>query len=129
MQALFTHHVFVDLETTGLDPDVDEVIELGALFVEQGQVVERRERLFGARAPLPLTIRRITGLVDEDLRGREPFTAYAPELRRALEGWTVVAHNATFEQSFLGGLLQEIGAPVLDSCELLHYLYPELESH
>lgn len=129
MQALFTHHVFVDLETTGLDPGVDEVIELGALFVDQGQVVERRERLFGSRAPLPLTIRRITGLSDEDLRGREPFTAYAAELQRALEGWTVVAHNALFEQSFLGGLLQEIGAPVLDSCELLHYLYPELESH
>src|SRR5439155_227336 len=68
MQALFTHHAFVDLETTGLDPGVDEVIELGALFVEQGQVVERRERLFSSRAPLPLTIRRITGLTDEGRR-------------------------------------------------------------
>src|SRR6185369_5231635 len=129
MQALFTHHVFVDLETTGLDPGVDEVVELGALFVEQGQVVKRLDRLFSSRAPLPLTIRRITGLTDEDLRGQGAFTDYQEALRRELEGWTVVAHNAPFEQSFLGDLLQDIGAPVLDSCELLHYLYPELESH
>jgi len=129
MEALFPHHVFVDLETTGLDPDVDEVIELGALFVHQGQVVDRQERLFSSRSPLPLTIRRLTGLADEDLRDRQPFAAYAGELQRALQGWTVVAHNASFEQGFLGGLLQDIGAPVLDSCELLHYLYPELESH
>jgi ATP-dependent DNA helicase DinG len=129
MQALFTHHVFVDLETTGLDPGVDEVVELGALFVEQGRVVKRLDRLFSSRAPLPLTIRRITGLSDEDLQGRGAFSDYEGELRRELEGWTVVAHNAPFEQSFLGGLLQDIGAPVLDSCELLHYLYPELESH
>src|SRR5438045_7798960 len=81
MQALFTHHAFVDLETTGLDPGVDEVIELGVLFVEQGQVVRRREQLFSSRAPLPLTIRRITGLTDEDLRGRDAFAAYAGELR------------------------------------------------
>ena len=129
MEALFHHHVFVDLETTGLDPEVDEVIELGALFVHGGQVVERRSRLFSSRAPLPLAIRRITGLSDEDLRGQEPFSAHAAELERALRGWTVVAHNAPFEQGFMGGLLKDGGARVLDSCELLHYLYPELESH
>ena len=48
---------------------------------------------------------------------------------RALTGWTVVAHNAPFEKGFLPELLGPIRAPVLDSCELLHYLYPELASH
>jgi ATP-dependent DNA helicase DinG len=129
MEALFRHHVFVDLETTGLDPSVDEVIELGALFVHEGKVVERMDRLFAPSSPLPLTIQRITGLTDEDLKGRERFTTYRLRLREDLKGWTVVAHNASFEQGFLYDLLQEIEAPVLDSCELLHYLYPELESH
>jgi ATP-dependent DNA helicase DinG len=41
----------------------------------------------------------------------------------------VVAHNAPFEKGFLPELLGPIHAPVLDSCELMHYLHPELRSH
>jgi ATP-dependent DNA helicase DinG len=126
---LFRHHAFVDLETTGLDPSRDRVIEVGALFVHQGQVVQRISRLFGCSAPLPISIRRLTGIDDAALAGQPEFETFVPELRRALSGWTVVAHNASFEQCFLAELLEEIDAPVLDSCELLHYLYPELESY
>lgn len=126
---LFTHHAIVDLETTGLDPSQDEVIELGVLFIERGEPVRRLSRLFRSSRPLPLAIQRLTGIHEEDLEGRPRFGEFVPELKAALAGWTVVAHNAAFERSFLSGLLAELEAPVLDSCELLHYLYPELESH
>ncbi|HYR55394.1 MAG TPA: exonuclease domain-containing protein [Myxococcaceae bacterium] len=126
---LFRHHAFVDLETTGLDPSIDRVIEVGALFVDEGKVVRRISKLFESPFPLPLSIRRLTGIDDADLAGQPAFEAFVPELRAALSGWTVVAHNASFEQSFLAELLEQIDAPVLDSCELLHYLYPELESY
>ncbi|HEX4804048.1 MAG TPA: exonuclease domain-containing protein [Myxococcaceae bacterium] len=126
---LFQHHAFVDLETTGLDPASDRVIEVGVLFVHEGRPVERISRLFCSVVPLPLSIRRLTGIDDAALIGRPPFEAFLPELRTALSGWTVVAHNASFERGFLADLLQEIDAAVLDSCELLHYLYPELESY
>jgi ATP-dependent DNA helicase DinG len=126
---LFTRHVFLDLETTGLDPRVDEVIELGALFFENGQEVRRIARLYSASRPLPITIRRLTGIDDAMLEGRPRFGGDLAELREALTGWTVVAHNAPFEKGFLPGLLGPIRAPVLDSCELLHYLHPELSSH
>jgi ATP-dependent DNA helicase DinG len=126
---LFQHHVFVDLETTGLDPARDEVIELGALFVQDGQVVRRLSRLFRPGAPLPLAIRRLTGLKDEDLAGQPPFSDFAAELEEALDGWTVVAHNAGFERSFLDAVFRRVDAELIDSCELLHYLYPEWDSH
>ncbi len=126
---LFHHHVFLDLETTGLNPSTDEVIEVGALFVHEGQVVNRISRLFRPSIPLPLAIRRITGLDDAQLASQPSFLTFADELREALAGWTVVAHNAWFERSFLAPILEAIEAPVLDSCELLHYLYPELDSH
>src|SRR5688572_21067046 len=121
---LLEHHVFVDLETTGLDPACDEVIEVGALFIEDGAPVRRLARLFSAGAALSPTIQRLTGLTDGDLAGHPRFATFVPELKEHLRGWTVVAHNAAFEKSFLGGLLREIEAPVLDSCELLHYLHP-----
>ena len=126
---LFTRHVFLDLETTGLDPRVDEVIELGALFFENGREVDRFVRLFAASRPLPLTIRRLTGIEDTMLAGKPRLAERHPELRQKLAGWTVVAHNASFEKGFLPDLLGPIRAPVLDSCELLHYLHPELPSH
>jgi ATP-dependent DNA helicase DinG len=126
---LFTRHVFLDLETTGLDPRTDEVIELGALFFEHGQEVHRIARLYSASRPLPITIRRLTGIDDAMLAGKPRFGGDLAELREALAGWTVVAHNAPFEKGFLPELLGPIRAPVLDSCELLHYLHPELQSH
>ncbi|MCP3101063.1 exonuclease [Myxococcus sp. K15C18031901] len=126
---LFTRHVFLDLETTGLDPRVDEIIELGCLFFENGREVDRFARLYSASRPLPLTIRRLTGLTDADLAGRPRFGVDMAELRERLAGWTVVAHNAQFEKGFLPDLLGPIRAPVLDSCELMHYLHPELRSH
>jgi len=63
------------------------------------------------------------------LEGKPRFGSDLAELREALTGWTVVAHNAPFEKGFLPELLGPIRAPVLDSCELLHYLHPELPSH
>ena len=78
---LFSHHAFLDLETTGLDPSSDEVIEVGVLRVENGEVVERHTRLFKPRGPLPLAIRRLTGLTDEDLAGKPAFDSFVDELR------------------------------------------------
>ncbi len=129
LRAALAHHVIVDLETTGLDARVDEVVELGALFVENGVPVRSFSRLFQPQQPLPPIVFQLTGLLDEDLAGLGRFTDYLPQLERELDGWTVIAHNARFEQSFLRESFERIDAPLLDSCELLHYLYPELASH
>ena len=64
---LLPHHAFIDLETTGLDPRRDEVIEVGIVFVEADQISRRFTRLFRPNRPLPLVIQRITGLTDEVL--------------------------------------------------------------
>jgi DNA polymerase III epsilon subunit-like protein len=126
---IFDRHVFVDLETTGLDPRVDEVIELGALFVHPGGRTREVSRLFRPKGPLAEVIRELTGITDEQLAGQPVFSEFIPELKELLKGWTVVAHNAAFEQSFLAKLVEGPFAQVLDSCELLHYLFPELDSH
>lgn len=123
------HHAFLDLETTGLDPSSDEVIEVGIVFVERGEVVRRVGKLFRPSRSVPLTVEKLTGLSEEVLAPERPFFEFIPTLRKLLAGWTVVAHNAVFERRFLHGLLEELEAPVLDSCELLHLLHPELQSH
>lgn len=129
LAPLLQHHAFIDLETTGLDPSADQVIEVGVVLVERGEIVQRIGQLLRPARPLPVIIRRLTGLDDALLASQPSFSEYREGLGKLLEGWTIVAHNAAFERAFMDGLLEELGAPVLDSCELYHYLYPELRSH
>lgn len=117
----------LDVETTGLDPESSHVIEVGVLFVTPGAPPQPRRWLVRPPGPVPPWITALTGLDDGALSQAPPFGAIEGELRTALAGWTVVAHNAGFERSFLGPLLAQV--PVVDSCVLTHLLYPELPSH
>jgi len=127
--ALFTHHVFVDLETTGLDPSRDRVIEVGALFVERGEVVARITQLCDPQMEICPEVVELTGIQQAQVQGQPTFEELLTRFGPRLEGWTLVAHNAEFERSFFAGLFERLRAPVLDSCELVHYLHPELASH
>ncbi|MBL8950788.1 MAG: 3'-5' exonuclease, partial [Myxococcaceae bacterium] len=126
LAPLLDHHAFLDVETTGLDPTTDEVIEVGIVLVERGQIVRRVGQLLRPSRPLPVIIRRLTGLDDALLAAQPSYREFRGELGKLLQGWTIVAHNATFERTFMDGLLEELDASVLDSCELCHYLNPEL---
>ncbi len=124
---LVDNHLFLDIETTGLDAGSDEVIELGAVLIRDGRVEAEHQWLIRPTRPVPAVISALTGLTDDDLAGAASFDELVPMIRPLFEGVTIVAHNALFEQSFLKGLLD--GVPVLDSCELALVLFPELKSH
>ncbi|MFZ5446207.1 MAG: PolC-type DNA polymerase III [Myxococcota bacterium] len=118
---------FVDIETTGLDPTTDVILEIGAVFVEDGVVTSRKSWLVQPERPIPALITALTGLTDEDVKAADHLATIDPRVRDALAGWTLVAHNAAFERSFLG---ERIAAnPMLDSCELAQLLFPERPSH
>lgn len=125
--AIFSRLCFVDVETTGLDPATEDILEVGLVFVERGLVSSRRAWLARPTRPIPPLITALTGLGDDDVRTARPWAEVAPEVHAALSGWTLVAHNATFERGFLGALLED--SAVIDSCELAALLFPELPSH
>ncbi|MEW6430553.1 MAG: 3'-5' exonuclease [Myxococcota bacterium] len=117
----------IDVETTGLDPGAAHVIEVGAVFVAPGAEPVRRSWLVRPPGPVPAWITALTGLDAAELSAAPPLGAVEAEIAQALAGWTLVAHNAAFERSFLGALVAK--ATFLDSCVLTHLLYPELPSH
>ena len=125
--SVLTRYAFVDIETTGLEPLTDEIIEVGAAFVEAGVVVRREAWQAKPSGELPPLITALTGLSDAELADAPAFDQIAPAIRAALEGWTLVAHNGAFERSFLGELVADL--PMIDSCELMHLLFPELPRH
>lgn len=118
---------FVDIETTGLDPSTDEILEIGAVFVERGVVTDRKRWLVKPTKPIPALITALTGLTDEEVANAPPLGSLDAELRASLGGWTLVAHNAGFERSFLKDTIAH--QPMLDSCEVAQLLFPERASH
>jgi len=123
-------YVALDLETTGLDPARDRVIEIGAVAFTPDQVTSTLEQLVDPGRLVPETVLRLTGIKQEELRG-----AAAPEvaLRRLSEfvrGRQPVGHGARLDVEFLdaAGLWDE-SQEILDTLDIARILLPAAPSH
>ena len=98
----------IDIETNGSKPGNSQVIEIGAVMVQHGEIIDRLET-FVECAFLPEYITKITGIEPEDLIGaptrREALTA----LRGFMGDAVFVAHNANFDYSFLTASFERFG--------------------
>ncbi len=127
MASILRRLCFVDIETTGLEPSSDKIIEIGAVYVERGVVTGRRQWLVKPSRPIPALITALTGLTDDEVEGALKLHELDGQIRLALGGWTLVAHNGAFERSFLGDRIE--ANVMLDSCEVAQLLFPERASH
>ncbi|MCE5264760.1 MAG: 3'-5' exonuclease [Deltaproteobacteria bacterium] len=95
-------HVIVDLETTGLSPrQGHRVIEIGAVAVEDGEIVEEFTTLIDAGIPVPPEVQAIHGITDEMLVGQPPPEEVFPSFQHFIGASVLVAHNAAFDIRFL----------------------------
>lgn len=114
----------VDLETTGLDPDNDTIIEVAALRVRDLQAVEEYSALIRMDRPLPESIVQLTGITDETLEESGIPLGEALQALVAFMGNDVLLiHNASFDLAFLEKGLARLGLPApnnksLDTCRL-----------
>lgn len=121
--------VVLDLETTGLDPQVDEIIEVGMVRIEDGQVGETFHTLVRPSRPLSPRIRSLTGLDDTELADQPTW----PEVRAAvlafLRDVPVVGHHADFDLAFLERHAGYRAARVYDTVDLARLVLPGLPSY
>ncbi len=95
-------YVVIDLETTGLSAAHDEVIELAALRVREGQKAATLERLIRLDKQLPPSITELTGITNALLSVQDvPLKEALTEFITFLGNDVIVAHNAPFDISFL----------------------------
>jgi DNA polymerase-3 subunit epsilon len=106
----------LDVETTGLRPDRDRVIEIGVVTTDpSGRVTEEWTALVDpGRDPGPTELHGITA---EDLAGAPDFAAVAPELSARLDGAVVVAHNLAFDAAFLAAEQDRAGRDLLGAAD------------
>jgi len=112
----------VDIETNGSKPDKAQVIEVGAVMLQGGTIIDRFES-FVACAFLPEYISKITGILPEDLKSAPSQLEVLTNLRSFMQDAIFVAHNADFDYGFLNHSfnrfgLGSIGNPKLCSIEL-----------
>lgn len=122
-------YVALDLETTGLNPDKDAIIEIGAVKYRDGEPVEEYSTLINPGRPIPYEITLITGITDREVSAAPSFDRVVGPLLRFVGQHPVVGHNIGFDLGFMRaqGLLNEnIG---LDTWELATILLPALPGY
>lgn len=100
-----------DLETTGLEPERDRILEFCFIEVDAQlkQVGTPFASLVDPEIEIPEQIQQITGIKPEMVAGKAPFRQHAPRIQRLVEGAVLVAHNYRFDVAFLHAELSRAG--------------------
>lgn len=114
--------VALDLETTGLDPERDAIIEIGAVKFRGRQVLATFSTLVNPYRPIPSFVQRLTGITAEDVARAPPFTVAAGELESFVGDAPVVGHNVRFDLSFLSRSGVRLSGPPFDTQDLASIL-------
>ncbi len=90
----------IDIETTGINPADDDIIDLGYWQFDGVTLVKRFSSLVRSAQPISPFISKLTGISDAQVRRAPPWDQVEPDLLE-LEGHVLIAHNAEFERKFL----------------------------
>ena len=121
--------VSIDLETTGLQPETDAIIEIAAVKFRGPTIIDTFQTFVATKRSIPYRVQRLTGLTAVDLERAPHFEAVAHKLRAFLGKAALVGHSVPFDAAFLRrqGLAQE--NPLIDTFELATVLLPALPSY
>jgi DNA polymerase-3 subunit alpha (Gram-positive type) len=127
-------YVIVDIETTGLDPAADEIIEIGAIKVEGKEVKDIFNKLIKPERQVPENIVSLTGITQEMLVNELPVKPVLSLFADFIGDSILVAHNAVFDTSFLKIKMKKFLNKEMDNfiiCTLLvaRDILPNLENH
>ena len=117
-------YVVFDSETTGLSPVKDDVLQLGAVRIVNGKIVEteRFDALVNPGRPIPAASTKVHGISDAMVRDAQPFSEVSRQFHKFAKGAVIIAHNAPFDMAFLHRISKRTGQnfdhPVLDTVHL-----------
>lgn len=127
-------YVVFDVETTGLSVSHDVMIELAAVKMKQGKIIDRYETFINPHRPLSAFTTELTGITDDMVQDAPELHEILPDFIQFIEGSVIVAHNARFDMGFIQAAFRKHGHPiavnpVMDTLELSRFLFPDLKNH
>jgi Rad3-related DNA helicase/DNA polymerase III epsilon subunit-like protein len=130
IQTAVPEYAALDLETTGLDPARDRVIEVGAVAFTPDRINGTMERLVDPGRAVPEAVLRLTGIRQEELRGAASAETALRELSDFIRGRQPVGHGARLDVDFLTAAgLWDPAQEILDTLDLARILLPGAASH
>lgn len=125
-------YVCVDIETTGIRPKWDKIIEIGAVKVRDGKVVDIFSELIYPGIHVPPRITQLTGITDEMVAGKSKIEEVLPRFVEFAENDLLLGHNLRFDYSFLKqnaiNMNLEFTKQGLDTLKIARKVLPQLES-
>lgn len=126
-KLLKTPYVVLDFETTGLSAKDDKIIEIGAVKVENGAVIDEFSTFVNPLRPIPAAASRKNHIHDSDVKDAPVIEFVIGKLVEFIGGNIVVAHNAPFDIGFycaaLGGNNETI--QYIDTVKMAKKAFPE----
>ncbi len=133
-QSLNSEFVIFDLETTGLHNNTNTIIEIGAVKIKNGEVIDEFNELINPKCKLDEKIIELTKITDDMLLDKDVLNNVLPKFIKFIEGTVLVAHNAMFDVGFLNRWTKElldidIENTIIDTVPLCQMLFKDLKNH
>lgn len=125
-------YIAFDVETTGLNPMENEIIEIGALKVRDGKVAERFMEFIHPTAPISAAITNLTGITNEMVAGARPRCKVVSDFLDFCEDDILIGHNVSFDYSFMKCSAAADGLPFeklgIDTLKIAKKVHSDLDS-
>ena len=132
-QDLDSRFVVFDIETTGFSAVNDRIIEIGAVKVEGGRIVDRYSTFVNPERPIPFEIEKLTGIHDGMVEDAEVIEDVLPKFMEFCQDCIMVAHNAEFDMSFIRENCRRQGIErkftVVDTLAMARSMLPDLKNY
>ena len=129
-QKIDSEYVVFDIETTGLSPTNNRIIEIGAVRIKDGKIQDTFSEFVNPEVPIPYTITKLTSITDAMVQNAPTIEVILPKFLEYIGDASVVAHNATFDTGFIRENAKRLGlvfdSTIVDTMTLAHILLPEL---
>lgn len=132
-QGIQGNYVVFDLETTGIGAKSNQIIEIGAVKVEDGKIGETFSTFVNPLRPIPYPVQQLTGIDDTMVSDARTIQEVLPEFIQFCEGCVMVAHNASFDMGFIEQKAKEqeieTDYTVIDTVSVARALLPDLKRY
>ncbi len=130
LHTLPDSYIAVDLETTGLDPEWDDIIELAAIKVENGSVTAQFESLVNPGCQIGGFITELTGITNDMLSEAHTLDQVLPDFLTLIQSDVMLGHNFSFDLRFLQNAADSLGLPFekrqyVDTMRIARKVFPD----
>lgn len=132
-QSLDADYVVFDIETTGFSPIYNKIIEIGAVKVSGGKIVDKFSTFVNPQEPIPYRIEQLTSINDSMVIDAPLIETVLPEFLEFSKDCVMVAHNADFDMSFIINEAKRLNCnrdfTIVDTVALARMLLPQISKY